>query len=286
MVRQVLVPLDGSDRAEAVLPWAALLARLTAAEIILLRVVPSGTESDDEAARADLAAIADQVLASRVPVRPEVVSGQPVEQILAAAPTAGLIAMTTRGRTGLGRWLLGSVADAVVRGAGVPVLLVTAAVPPPVAPTLRRLVVALDGSARAARALPPAAALARQAGSGLVLAGTWAWEAPLPSNYTRATEVMRLSARWDRRARRALEPVAAGLRDGGLTVGVDRRQGEPATVLLAMAAEHEADLIFVAVPETGLGEARVGAVAEAVVRGARVPVVLVPVARRDGGEDL
>jgi nucleotide-binding universal stress UspA family protein len=54
-----------------------------------------------------------------------------------------------------------------------------------------------------------------------------------------------------------------------------------------MAAEHEADLIVVAVPAaTGVGKGRFGAVAEAIVRGARVPVVLVPVDRPHQGSDL
>jgi nucleotide-binding universal stress UspA family protein len=286
MFRQVLVPLDGSARAAAVLPWAVLLARLTAAEVVLLRVVPLGQARAAEEARATMAAVAAEVLAGEVPIRPEVVGGQPAERILAAARAADLIAMATHGRTGFGRWLLGSVADAVVRGTDRPVLLVTSAVPPPARPTLRRLAVALDGSARAAGALPLGSALARRTGASLILAGSWPWQARMPSSYTRATTVMRLAAWWDRPIRRVLDHVAAGLRGAGLAVLIDLRQGEPAAAVLAVAADHQADLIVVAVPTaTGLSDGRVGAVAEAVLRGARVPMIVVTVDRSDEDED-
>jgi len=72
-----------------------------------------------------LAKVAGTLEAKGLRVRSEVREGFPVEVIQRSARTAGagLIAMSTRGRTGLGRLLLGSVAERVLRGAPVPVLL-------------------------------------------------------------------------------------------------------------------------------------------------------------------
>jgi nucleotide-binding universal stress UspA family protein len=140
MYKRVLVPVDGSPLAAAILPFIAQIAGPLDAEVMLARVVPSippqvveGSrhividDMVDQLAEAkgyleDLAAVC---AAQGVRVHVQVRSGDPVLEILAAAREAGadLIAMTTHGRTGLGRLLFGSVAGAVLRRAGVPVFL-------------------------------------------------------------------------------------------------------------------------------------------------------------------
>ena len=82
-----------------------------------------------------------------------------------------LIAMTTHGRSGINRWLLGSVADKVLHAAANPLLLVRRAdesKPVPTAP-LKKLMVALDGSPLAEMVLPHAAELAAKMGLGVIL---------------------------------------------------------------------------------------------------------------------
>jgi nucleotide-binding universal stress UspA family protein len=160
MFEKVLVPLDGSELAEAVLPFVAELSERCAAEIILLRVVPvphdtataavyqpsmslPGTAEDEvvarhpiyreqemESARAEtvrsLARAKERLSKVAEQVRVEVVFGRPAKRIVdfAEKEKVDLIAMSSHGRTGFGRWVVGSVADRVLRATAVPILLI------------------------------------------------------------------------------------------------------------------------------------------------------------------
>jgi len=140
MATRILVPLDGSITAEAALSLVGDLARGAGAAVKLLHVAPIpdnlyGTNghliayADQEIARLeaqhlDYLATAEVGLAN-VPVERAVRFGDPVHEILREAEQWGadLIAVTTAGRSGLGRMVLGSVAEQVFRKAGLPVIL-------------------------------------------------------------------------------------------------------------------------------------------------------------------
>lgn len=144
MFRRVLIPLDGSERAEAILAFAAEVAGPLDAELLLLRVVEpispavavaeagvvsAGVlEMREREARQYLAALAERLEAKGLRVRMLVRLGWPAAEIPAVAAREGadLIAMSTHGRTGLDRVLFGSVAEAVLRAAPVPVLMIRA----------------------------------------------------------------------------------------------------------------------------------------------------------------
>jgi nucleotide-binding universal stress UspA family protein len=144
-LRRILIPLDGSTNAEAILPYALTLSQVAQAEYTLLRIVessavahpmppnPAVRELDDQLIdhlRVDAQIyleqiaerLADQGLTTRIEV---VVAPQAAIAILEQAKQdrSDLIAMATHGRRGLARVLLGSVADKVLRGATAPVLL-------------------------------------------------------------------------------------------------------------------------------------------------------------------
>ena len=140
MYRRVLVPLDGSRVAEAILPFIEQIAGPLDMEVLLVRVVP--LTSMDVAAMAKeaqagapilreldaqgyLAPLVASLKAKGVRAGARVRIGDPATEIVAAAKeiNADLIAMTTHGRTGLGRLLFGSVAEAVLRGSPIPVFL-------------------------------------------------------------------------------------------------------------------------------------------------------------------
>jgi nucleotide-binding universal stress UspA family protein len=140
MYKRVLVTLDGSILAEGVLPFIIQIAGPLDIEVILLRVVqpipPEVVEGSRQIviedvparlaeAREYLAPLAAELRARGVRVRAEVRHGDPVVEILAGAKEAGadLIAMTTHGRSGLGRLLFGSVAESILRRTDVPVFL-------------------------------------------------------------------------------------------------------------------------------------------------------------------
>jgi nucleotide-binding universal stress UspA family protein len=140
MYKRVLVPLDGSPLAEGVLPFIVDIAGPLDLEIHLVRVVQPKPPEVVEGSRhviledvegrmreADdyLRSVATELAAKGVRVSTETRRGEPVTEIVAAAQQCGadLIAMTTHGRSGLGRLLFGSVAEAVLRQAEIPVFL-------------------------------------------------------------------------------------------------------------------------------------------------------------------
>ena len=140
MFSKILIPLDGSELAEAILPEAETLAKDFGAEVILLRAhalhsapylgespyaMAEITHFEMEADRNYLDGIADRLRARGLVVKTIQNQGRAADVILdtAEAVKADLIAMTTHGRSGVGRWLMGSVADAVIHAAKVPVLL-------------------------------------------------------------------------------------------------------------------------------------------------------------------
>jgi nucleotide-binding universal stress UspA family protein len=140
MYRRALVPLDGSMVAESIVPFILEIAGPLDMEVALLRVVvpapPIVVEGsspvileDVEKLRTDAEEYLNSVAASLrgrgVRVTVQVRFGEAVAEILAGAREVGadLIAMTTHGRGGLGRLLFGSVAEAVLRQAEIPVFL-------------------------------------------------------------------------------------------------------------------------------------------------------------------
>jgi nucleotide-binding universal stress UspA family protein len=151
MFARLLVPLDGSDLAEKALAYAEFIAHEVSSAIHLLRVVslPTSLHTDIEfAVLADtaptiaeetsiaesyLAGCAARVAAEGIQVTWSTTCGDAASEIVSFAKEHGidLIVMSTHGRSGVGRWVYGSVADRVLRGAAQPVLLVRAASPVP-----------------------------------------------------------------------------------------------------------------------------------------------------------
>ncbi len=181
MLKQILVPLDGSELAEHAIPMAARLARASGGTVTLVRIVRGPTEiemslvapatwapaadpKERDYAAGYLARIAERKELAQVPTTVGVYAGPAAPTLLAVARAlhTDTIVMTSRGRTGLARMLLGSVARDVARGAGIPVLIwksaaTEAALPQPEAGRPVRALVTLDGSRLAEAALAPAA---------------------------------------------------------------------------------------------------------------------------------
>ena len=147
---RVVVPVDGSPRAEEILPHVTLITKALGLAIDLVRVVPTWNEylamaapsenygsasfeevsryNQEEAARY-LDRLKEDLSQQGVgPVETHCLRGDPASSIIdvASGTPDRLVAMTTHGRSGVGRWVLGSVADRVVRNSGDPVLVVRA----------------------------------------------------------------------------------------------------------------------------------------------------------------
>lgn len=145
--KKILVPLDGSAFAAQALPHALALALQAKAELILFRVVPDASSLsqileqsrnimhiDDrqehfvDDALAALEALAEELRLQDFKVTPVVQSGGPAAKIIdyAQEKAVDLIVMSSHGRSGLNRWVFGSVAEKVLRGADCSIFLVRA----------------------------------------------------------------------------------------------------------------------------------------------------------------
>ena len=138
MYTRILLPLDGSAMAEKAVPFAVAQAERFRAQLILMRAVEpipyarslaaleDAGQQRMEWARDYLESVATKIRERGIQVKIVVTEEAPHVAITQYAETNGvdLIALCSRGRSGRSRWLMGSVADRIVRGARVPVLLV------------------------------------------------------------------------------------------------------------------------------------------------------------------
>lgn len=189
MFTRVLVPLDGSELAERAVPVAAQIAHASGGSVLLLKVlmlpitpvygpiyapIEGSIPIDLEQERAEAQAYLHQVAASSalagISVQTYTTTGVPAAGILDSIEEchADLIVLTSHGRKGITRWMLGSVAQHVARHASVPVLVLRATGTAfPTAPDHPiRVLVTLDGSGLAEAAIGPAADLAIAAAGG------------------------------------------------------------------------------------------------------------------------
>jgi nucleotide-binding universal stress UspA family protein len=144
--KRILVPLDGSERSAEIIPRVVELAKLHGSEVILTYSVPIAVSMEPYIVTAPLMTQADgeAILAKAqapfydIPVRRIVTMGDPASNILdlIEREKVDLVAMTTHGRSGAGRWFFGSVAEQVTRHAKCPLLIVRNArtAPPTPAP--------------------------------------------------------------------------------------------------------------------------------------------------------
>jgi len=188
MYTRMLIPLDGSKTSEKVLPFARILAGTLKLPIELLEVVDIGAATAHIAA--DKARYLDTIIAegesasrehldeiaatfAGLPVSCKVERGRPADVIIerAEAEKGTLIAMATHGRSGINRWMMGSVAEKVLRGTTTPLFLVRAsdAVPAAAPAAIKSIVVPLDGSALAESVLPTVCEVAKQLDLEIVL---------------------------------------------------------------------------------------------------------------------
>lgn len=180
MFKRILVPLDGSARAESAIPVAARIARAYGATITLLRIAETPVEYGPylappasyakEAIEADIAQLkaylskaAQAEALAGVDVEVKALFGAVAPTIIAAAQAyhSSLIVMCSHGYTGFKRWMLGSVADKVARHTPVPILILREGAPWPATELKQpvRALVALDGSPLSEAVFEPVAYL-------------------------------------------------------------------------------------------------------------------------------
>jgi nucleotide-binding universal stress UspA family protein len=292
------VPLDGSQLAECVLPFAAVVAQAFAARVTLLRVLeahgdpalsvhvdPLQWEISRAVARNDLSRIAGEFDPTRAAPSVEIVSGAAAEQILhfAEQEHVDLIVLSTHGEGGLSGWRLSSTVQKVVLRAPTSVLIV-----PAYAWAGRRIgdlrlakiLLPLDCSPRAECILPVATALARVHNGELILAHVVP-EPELPRRMSPSAGDLTLAAQLTERNRAEAEGYLARLQSQVLAQGTRARVRIVVSprcdrTLRALADEENVDvLILSAHGKTGDAGERYGAVAARLMQSSNRPVIIV-----------
>jgi nucleotide-binding universal stress UspA family protein len=282
MFSHIIVPLDGTAESTVAVAQACVITGLTAASLTLLRVYSGGSPTPESLEFLRQAALGCGNASATIDMA--VLAGNPVEVILQQIEErqADLVVMRTRGRAGLSRALLGSVAEGIVKASPAPVLLL----PPQVdaATRLRTILVPLDGSPGGALALGAGRELARATGARLSLRQI---VVPASSYFVHAAAVhgaIYLDPRWDEDAvsgaRAYVASLVRHLTDEGLQCEGDVLvEDSVADALVRSAAEQRADLIAMSSEaHTGVARVILGSVTDAVVRSTPCPVLVL---RRD-----
>jgi nucleotide-binding universal stress UspA family protein len=288
MMKRILVPLDGSTRAERSLPWARTLA--PSAEVILVRAVERHGSGEIPGlvllaeAEAYLLRMAKE-FAPQARTIPREGSAAAVILDIANETAVDLISLTTHGAISPEHYSLGATAEKLMHASEAPLLIVPGWTPSPPKPRIRKLVVPLDGSAASEMIVPLARQIAQEHQAEVVLThalpeteeqiakGTYRGDAPLTFELQRAVE-------------RRHEELAAHFRGKAGELSKDRVRarfvmapGRVPDAVLELAATEAADLIVMSAHGHGaLQRLLFGSVAGKLIRRSPIPVL---VARHD-----
>lgn len=286
-IEKILVPVDFSPTSRAALNHAVVLARKFRAKLSLLHVIempgPSAyafpaeslwpaNEHREQAARMLSALLSPEDqddLGLRTLVEPGVVE----QEILSAAQAEGadVVVVGTHGRGLFGRWLIGSVAQHLLRKSSVPILTVCRPLRPP---ALERILFAADLSETSHPGLHAAMDLAKSAQANLILlhaAGTEGHKKEVTQ--TAGIDNKKLSEE----TRKRLDALAAEASARQIQTETVFVEGPAADAILKVAEDTLADLIVLSVERKGLIERTLlGTSAERVIRESHIPVLSVP----------
>ena len=300
MFERILVPLDGSARAELILSQVARILQREDSEILLLRVVdvPAAVgrvslrefrELEREEAQKYVHNLVRRFRDRGVKIHGKVAEGPPAEVILETARTEGatLIAMSTHGRTGLARWALGSITEKVARASTIPLLLVRSFrrtakgdLEPVMAEELpfRRILVPVDGSPTSMSILGPAVKFGQLYGSEVLVLHVETPYVP-PSPVLPGMDVVlpaMVPAPTPSEKDPVTEKAAKRFTQAGLQATRRTTVGEPAMEILDLSVNRGMDLIALGTHgRSGLSRWAVGSVAERVLRSTEVPLLLI-----------
>jgi len=299
MFKKILASLDGSKTAENVLPFARLIARNLPIPVELLAVVDLDNMARNVHAAERLfrdSLVADEMhrmgeylkgVTKNFPgdtVNCRVERGAPAETIIETASTQRdtLIAMATHGRSGLNRWLLGSVAEKVIRGAANPLLLVRASESAPEwgMPALKSVIVPLDGSDIAEKVLAPVEELSKQLDLEVILLRIFgipygAYSAG--DGFYNSSQMEKFVFQLREEARAYLDEKSAVLRNHGVKrVSSVLREGRDADEIISFARQTPDNFIAMCTHgRSGVKRWVLGSVTETVVRHSGDPVLII-----------
>ena len=274
--KKIIVPLDGSPLAEVAMPYAEELAAKLGSDIILLTVLPSGEAEEFQnhtkyadkmvdIARSEVEKYSEEIEKTEINIGTATRVGNPAEGILNYVNKGyrSLIVMATHGRSGIGRWALGSIADKIVRSTlRQPLLLIRAKGNSPdvrAGHTLKKTLLPLDGTMEGEAVIPYTSAMARRLGMELTLLRI------IPkANHTNGDAEYYLLD-WCRR-----------LNDEGLSADYELKTGAPADQIIDFANEHGFDLVAMSTHgQNSINPWTLGSVAQKVLLAGNTPLLLI-----------
>ncbi|MBC8279231.1 MAG: universal stress protein [Chloroflexi bacterium] len=309
MYSRILVPLDGSDLAEHALPFAITLSRALSCPMELLRIPEDkrthlGVEYDFAPITYDamcvegretecleyLDTVAEKIRMEGIDVSTKVRSGLAPVLIVDETKTDAdtIVVMASHGRSGVTRWIMGSVADAVLRESGGPLLLIRPIVGEKSKdPHLDRIVLPMDGSLVAEQVLPHVTRLAKALGMGVDLVRV----TPSVSEYYRDASVHHVGGMpattypsyeefvkgADVDAQSYMDDIKSDLEVEGVTsIETHLLHGSPTPVITDMARSNPGNIVMIATHgRSGVGRWVLGSVADSIARHSGCPVFLV-----------
>jgi nucleotide-binding universal stress UspA family protein len=281
MIERIVVPLDGSMTAEAILPQVRRLLYRNDSEVILVRaVVPPPSENSMMVAEAGLGAAREYLLgkkealeAAGARVKAVVRIGTPVGVLLDVAEEekATLISIATHGATGLSRLLMGSVAEAILRKTPIPVLALRPFWSYELVPKggtefnpIRNILYTVDGSDLSAAALPGVLELAGLFESRIVLLRVLEPKKGKPASQQEFED-----------AEAQLKQLASMIEKKGVETLRLLEAGDPIEQILKAVKVNDIDLLALTTHgRGGISRAILGSVTEEVLRQAPVPVLV------------
>lgn len=291
MFTKILVPLDGSELAERALTPALTLAQRGAGRLVLIQVpapdlaalpevaggyIPASLPSvAHDSAVAYLATRQQAYANANVPLQVRVLEGSAADVIVEAALTekADLIVMSSHGYSGFTRWVLGSVAERVLHAAPCPVLVMRSPEP------IRQILIPLDGSSLAERALAPGLEIAQRMNATVTLLRAIS---PVPIEAMERLEGIelglgrRLEGDLYEEAHAYLTQVASAHPSAEVELKLVVITDRPAEAILTYAEHHAVDVIAMSTHGyTGLKRWTYGSVTDKVLREARACSMLV-----------
>jgi nucleotide-binding universal stress UspA family protein len=298
-MRTVIVPLDGSALAEQALPWATALAHRSGAPMLLVSIIDIpveygawgagsamalGNELDTWVAsqKTYLDALASKITDTTVTTIARV--GMPGSELLNIinGTDAPIVVMSSHGRTGARRLLLGSVANRIVREANCPVMVIRGSTEQQATAqpaTFDKILVPLDGSEFAERALTDALDVIDGSQLDLHLVrvveipSLWMPGPDVPIDYGLVQEYTDAVAD---EAQDYIAKLGEKLKEDGRTVTWEVRDGQPAQEILRAAETFGASVIAMSTHgRGGIGRLFFGSVAERVLHEATVPLLLI-----------
>ena len=294
MYEKILVPLDGSDLAEIALPYAEELAGALGCEITLIHVSESADEKYENMHQLYIEKIVEATIqgaekfrknkrAKKIKVSSVHLTGHVAEQIVdyADKENNSLIVMTTHGRSGIRRWILGNVAAKVVRATDRPIALIRAKDTPPEARAERinKILVPLDGSKASEVVIPHVSELASKLKAEVVL-----FQVVAPSYFVYAIPgeaVLQPHSPEDlqnmiENSKLYLDKVGAEFRDKGIETTSEVGIGGPAEEIIRISDEIQVDMVAMSTHgHSSISLWAFGSNADKVLHAGDTPVLLV-----------